>query len=59
MLKRLIRETLELLCRKRWLKQIDKEISQRDKCYREYKRHDYIAKHMAEEYENLRKKNGR
>ena len=35
---------------RRWLKLIDKEIKKQDKHYKEFKRHQFIAKELAEEY---------
>lgn len=52
MLKRLIKESFELWCKKRWLKLIDKEVSKRDKRYQEYKRHDYVAKQLMNDFSN-------
>lgn len=50
MLKKLLKESFNLWCRMRWLKTIDKEIKKRDKCYEQYKRHQYIATKLVEEY---------
>lgn len=52
MLKRLIKEAFELWCKKRWLKIIDKEVNKRDKCYQKYKRHDYVAKRLMDDFNN-------
>ena len=53
MLKRLIKESFELWCEMNWLKAIDKELKKRDKCYEMYKRHDYVATELLEEYNKL------
>lgn len=52
MLKRLIKESFELWCKKRWLKLMDKEVRKRDKHYQKYKRHDYIAKRLMNDFNN-------
>ena len=51
-MKRLIKESFELWHKKRWLKLIDKEVSKRDKCYQEYKRHDYVARQLMNAFHN-------
>lgn len=56
MLKRLIKESCELRRMRRWLKLIDKEIKKQDKHYKEFKRHQFIAKELAEEYFAWKKK---
>lgn len=52
MIKQLIKESFELWRKKRWLKLIDKEVSKRDKCYQEYKRHDYVARQLMNAFHN-------
>ena len=49
----LLKKQFDLWCRMRWLKEIDKEVKKRDKCYEQYKRHDYVAKALVEEYNKL------
>ena len=49
----LLKKQFELWCRMLWLKEINREIKKRDKCYKQYKRHDYVAKALAEEYKKL------
>ena len=52
MFKVLIKETFNLWRKKRWLKTIDKEVKQRDKCYAKYLIHDYVAKQLLADYNN-------
>jgi hypothetical protein len=49
----LLKKQFDLWCRMRWLKEIDREVKKRDKYYEQYKRHDYIAKGLLEEYNKL------
>lgn len=49
----LLKKQFDLWCRMRWLKEINREVKKRDKCYEQYKRHDYIAKALVEEYNKL------
>ncbi len=50
MIRQMIKETIELWCRMRWLKQIDKEIKLRDKCYQKYLRHQNVSAQLMKEY---------
>lgn len=49
----LLKKQFDLWCRMRWLKEINKEVKKRDKCYEQYKRHDYVVKALVEEYTKL------
>lgn len=49
----LLKKEFDLWCRMRWLKEIDREVKKRDKCYEQYKRHDYVAKALVKEYYKL------
>lgn len=53
MLKKLLKERFDQWCRMRWLKTIRKETNKRDKCYEQFKRHDYVAKRLMDEYIKL------
>ena len=63
-LKKMLIESVEVSCKMRWLKMIDKQIKKRDKHYKQYKRYDYVAKYLMDEYKkryenvNLQKKDG-
>lgn len=49
----LLKKQFDLWCRMRWLKEINREVKKRDKCYERYKRHDYVAKALFEEFNKL------
>lgn len=49
----LLKKQFDLWCRMRWLKEINREVKKRDKCYEQYKRHEYVAKALVEEYNKL------
>lgn len=53
MAKKLLKETFDLWFRKNWLKEINKEIKKRDRCYEQYRRHHYVASQLLNEYNKL------
>ena len=52
-LKNLIKKSFDLWVRMRWLKSIEKENRKVEKAYKNYKRHNYVAQKLYEEYKKL------
>ena len=49
-MKKLLKQTFELLVRKRWLKTIDKEINKMQKYKTKYNVQRYVIDHLVAEY---------